>query len=41
LLEHRTESTERIVDELLEATRRFSEGALLHDDLTIVVAKAK
>jgi phosphoserine phosphatase RsbU/P len=41
LLKHRAESTEQIVNELLDSTRRFAEGASLQDDLTIVVAKAK
>jgi serine phosphatase RsbU (regulator of sigma subunit) len=41
LLECRAESAERIVDEMLAATRTFVDGAALHDDLTMVVAKAK
>lgn len=41
LRDHRSESTERIVEELLDATRRFAGGAALQDDVTIVVAKAK
>jgi phosphoserine phosphatase RsbU/P len=41
MLEHRAQSTERIVDELLDTARRFADGAPLLDDVTIVVAKAK
>ena len=41
LLECRTEPVERIVDELLAATRTFVDGAELHDDLTMVVVKTK
>jgi phosphoserine phosphatase RsbU/P len=32
---------EKIVDELLHATHTFADGMPLHDDLTIVIAKAK
>jgi sigma-B regulation protein RsbU (phosphoserine phosphatase) len=41
LLECRTEPVERIVDEILAATRTFVDGAELHDDLTMVVVKTK
>jgi serine phosphatase RsbU (regulator of sigma subunit) len=41
LLACRTEPAERIVEEMLAATRTFVDGAALFDDLTMVVAKAK
>ena len=41
LLEHRAQPAEIIVEEILAATRGFVDGADLHDDLTMVVAKAK
>jgi sigma-B regulation protein RsbU (phosphoserine phosphatase) len=37
---HRDRPVKRIVDELLLAARTFAEGLPLHDDLTIVIAKA-
>jgi serine phosphatase RsbU (regulator of sigma subunit) len=40
IVEHRIEPADRIVEELLAATRRFVDGTAIHDDLTIVVAKA-
>jgi sigma-B regulation protein RsbU (phosphoserine phosphatase) len=41
LLEHRAQPAETIIEELLTATRSFADGAPLHDDLTMVVAKVK
>ena len=38
---HCESPVEKIVDELLHATRAFADGMPLRDDLTIVIAKAK
>jgi phosphoserine phosphatase RsbU/P len=41
IAQYRDRPVDQIVDELLNASRRFAEGMPLHDDLTVVVAKAK
>ncbi len=39
--QHRDRPVEQIVDELLTASRNFADGMPLHDDVTVVLAKAK